>query len=130
MIRWAFLCALALTVTGSVRASPAEALAYTAVVADVVSTRYALNQGATERNPIYGSDPSYLALGIGAAVRAGAIYAIARYGGPHADATLMVLSCITFSIAGNNVAVGKGDERGPAVMIGFSIPIAGRLIWP
>lgn len=95
---------------------------YGAIAADVLTTRYALNVGATEANPLYGSDPSDGALLAGAAARIAAGWYLDRAGYTWANC---ILATLTWGVAGNNYAVANGTSRPAGVMIGVSIP----LIW-
>ena len=121
-LRWLALTVLVLAFTGSAR-SDSEGLAYASIAADVGSTLYALDRGEQEANPIYGSNPSDGAILIGGAVRVLGVYMIARSGYEHADAILDVISCVTFAVAGNNMAVADDWARGGGIMIGLSIPL-------
>lgn len=129
MKRWLLLVALTLACTGS-RAdmTAVEWIAHSSVIADVVSTRYAVNQGAEEANPLYGSYPSNTELAISAALRFAAIRAIGNVDHPTAQNVLRIMSMVNFGIAGNNYAAGADQNKGGYFVLGMTIPLHAEII--
>ena len=130
MRRWLLLVALTLGCTSSVRSeiTAVEWIAHSSVIADVVSTRYAVNQGAEEANPLYGSYPSNTELAISAALRFAAIRAIGNVDHPSAQNVLRIMSMINFGIAGNNYATGAEQSKGGFFVLGMTIPLQAEII--
>ena len=99
------LAVLALLWAGNCCASDWQYVAYSGVAADVISTRYALDKGLEEGNPLLGKRPSNAVLLASGLARAGGVY-LCRDN----PTALKIISALTFGAATNNVLAARGDR--------------------
>lgn len=125
-----YIAAIILLVVSSVShaKSLCTELYYASAVADVYTTKMALDRGFTEKNPFLGSNPSDETLALSTGLRILSGYLVHKYSDERVNC---VLSVLTFGVVGNNV--GLLDGRGPgdpsSIIIGVMFPITIEAIY-
>lgn len=95
--------------------------AHGAIAADILSTRWALDRGAVEANPLYGTKtPSNKALLAGGLVRAAIVEINHRYGNDWANC---FVAGFTAGVAAQNMLFDQDDalKGAAAIGVGFTI---------
>lgn len=88
--------------------------AYAGVAADFISTKYQLDQGCQEANPLYGKNPSDGKLALFAAANLGLVYLLDKSTANEDNAWVFwFLAAVRGGVAGYNLSIDCGINHNP-----------------